>query len=58
MVTHPFNPSTQEAEAGRSQFEASLGYRASSSTVKATQRNPVLKSQKKKKKKKDKQYHD
>jgi hypothetical protein len=33
-----------------SEFEASLVYRVSSRTVRATQRNPVLKNQKKKKK--------
>jgi hypothetical protein len=34
-----------------SEFEASLVYRVSSRTARATQRNPVLKTQKKKKKK-------
>jgi hypothetical protein len=34
-----------------SEFEASLVYRVSSRTARATQRNPVLKNQKKKKKK-------
>jgi hypothetical protein len=33
-----------------SEFEASLVYRVSSGTARATQRNPVLKNQKKKKK--------
>jgi hypothetical protein len=33
-----------------SEFEASLVYRASSRTARATQRNPVSKNQKKKKK--------
>jgi hypothetical protein len=33
-----------------SEFEANLVYRVSSRTVRATQRNPVLKNQKKKKK--------
>jgi hypothetical protein len=28
MVVHAYNPSTLEAEAGRSKLEASLGYRA------------------------------
>jgi hypothetical protein len=43
MVAHTFNPSTQEAEAGRSlEFKASLVYRASSRTARATQRKPVL----------------
>jgi hypothetical protein len=37
-----------------SEFEASQGYRVSSRTARATQRNPVLKNQKKKKKKKKK----
>jgi hypothetical protein len=41
VVVHTFNPSSWEAEAGISEFEASLVYRASSRTVKATQRNPV-----------------
>jgi hypothetical protein len=40
MVAHAFNPSTWEAEAG-SEFEASLVYRVSSRTARATQRNPV-----------------
>jgi hypothetical protein len=43
VVTHAFNPSTREAEAvGFSEFEASLIYRVSSRTARATQRNPVL----------------
>jgi hypothetical protein len=38
-----FSPSTQEAETDRSlEFEASLVYRASSRTARATQRSPVL----------------
>jgi hypothetical protein len=45
MVVHAFSPSTWEAEAGRF---------LSSRTARATQRNPVLKNQKKKKKKKPK----
>jgi hypothetical protein len=52
MVVHTFNPSTWEAEAGGFEFEASLVYRVSSRTAKATQRNPVSKNQKKKKKRK------
>jgi hypothetical protein len=44
MVAHAFNPSTWEAEAG-SEFEASLVYRVSSRTARATQRNPVSKQQ-------------
>ena len=44
-----FNPSNWEAEAGKFlEFEASLVYRASSRTARATQRNPVSKNQKKK----------
>jgi hypothetical protein len=37
-----------------SEFEASLVYRVSSRTARATQRNPVSKNQKRKKKKKKK----
>jgi hypothetical protein len=36
-----FNLSTQEAEAGGSEFVASLVYIVSSRTARATQRNPV-----------------
>jgi hypothetical protein len=51
VVAHAFNPSTWEAEAGGFlEFEASLVYRVSSRTAKATQRNPVSKKAKKKKK--------
>jgi hypothetical protein len=39
-----------------SEFEASLVYKVSSRTVRATQRNPVSKNQKKKKKKKPKLF--
>lgn len=42
-VAYVFNPSAREAEAGE---EASLVYRASYRTVKATQRNHVLKTNK------------
>ena len=43
---HAFSPSTHEAEAGGSpEFEASLVYKSSSRTAKATQRNPVFKKQ-------------
>jgi hypothetical protein len=46
VVAHAFNPSTWVIEAGRSLvFEASLVYRASSRASRATQRNPILKSQ-------------
>jgi hypothetical protein len=52
MVAHTFNLSTR----GRwiSEFEASLVYRVSSRTARATQRNPVSKKQKNKKTKKTK----
>jgi hypothetical protein len=45
MVVHAFNPSTFFSE-----FEASLVYKVSSRTARATQRNPASKNQKKKKK--------
>ena len=45
-MTHAFNPNTWEAE-------ASLVYKVSSRTARATQRNPVSKNQKKKKEKKE-----
>ena len=44
VMTHAFNPNTWEAE-------ASLVYKVSSRTARATQRNPVSKNQKKKRKK-------
>jgi hypothetical protein len=48
VVVHTFNPSTWEAEAGGSlEFEASLVYRVSSRTARATQKNPVSKKKKK-----------
>ena len=48
---HAFNPSTQEAEAsGFLSSEASLVYKVSSRTPRATQRNPVSTKPKKKKK--------
>jgi hypothetical protein len=44
-MVHTFNPSTQEAEAGRSlEFEASLVYRVGSRISRAIQRNPVSKN--------------
>jgi hypothetical protein len=44
VVAHTFNPSTWEAEAGEFlNFKASLVYRVSSRTARATQRNPVQK---------------
>jgi hypothetical protein len=50
VVAHAFNPSTREAGRQISEFEASLVYRVSSRTARATQRNLVSKNQKKKKK--------
>jgi hypothetical protein len=45
MVAHPFNLSSQEAEAGGPfVFEASLVYRVSSRTTRAAQRSPVFKN--------------
>jgi hypothetical protein len=50
VVEHAFYPTTREEEAGRvSEFKASLVYRVSSRTARATQRNPVLKKKKEKK---------
>jgi hypothetical protein len=47
MVAQAFNPSTQEAEAGRFlSSRPSLVYKVSSRTARATQRNPVSKNQK------------
>jgi hypothetical protein len=54
VVAHAFNSSTWEAEAGGFEFSASLVYRVSSRTARATRRNPASKKQKKKKKKKKK----
>jgi Tat protein secretion system quality control protein TatD with DNase activity len=46
VVVHAFNSSMQEAEAGVSlEFEASLVYRVSSRTARATQRNAVSNQQ-------------
>jgi hypothetical protein len=43
MAVHTFSPSPWEAEAG-CEFKASLVYRVSSRTARATQRNPVSKN--------------
>jgi hypothetical protein len=53
VVAHAFNPSTSPRGRGRwiSEFEASLVYRVSSRTARATQRNPVSKNKKRKEKK-------
>ena len=40
MVTSAFDPSTGEAEAGRSPLEASLVYKASSKLARATSETP------------------
>jgi hypothetical protein len=54
---HAFNPGTREAEAGGiSEFEASLVYRVSSRTARATQRNPVSKKPKNKQTKNSSTY--
>jgi hypothetical protein len=52
VVAHACNPSIWEAEAGGFEFEASLVYRVSSRTARATQRNPVSKNKTKQKTKK------
>jgi hypothetical protein len=50
VVAHAFDPSTWGAEAGRSlEIEASLVYRVSSRTARATQRNRVSKNKQTKK---------
>ena len=54
MVGHTFNPSTWEADTGKSEFKVSLVGRATSRTARATQRNYVLEKKKKKKKNKKK----
>jgi hypothetical protein len=43
VLVHNFHPSTQESEAGGSEFKGSLVYKVSSRTAKASQTNPVLK---------------
>jgi hypothetical protein len=53
VVAHAFNPSHLGGRDRRiSEFEASLVYKVSSRTARATQKNPVLKKQKKREKKK------
>jgi hypothetical protein len=55
VVAHTFNPSTREAEAGGSlEFKASLVYKVSSRTARATQRNPVSNKTKQNKTKQNK----
>jgi hypothetical protein len=51
---HAFDPSAWEAEAGGSEFEASLVYRVSSKTARVTQRSPVSTKQNKTKTNKQK----
>jgi hypothetical protein len=48
----PLIPALGRQRQAISEFEASLVYKVSSRTARATQRNPVSKNQKKKKKKK------
>ena len=51
MVVHAFNPSSQEGRSRQiSEFEASLVYKVSFRTARATQRNPVSKKRKEKQK--------
>ena len=50
MVGHTFNPSTWEADTGKSEFKVSLVGRATSRTARATQRNYVLEKKKKRRK--------
>jgi hypothetical protein len=54
VVLHAFNPSTWEGGRGRwiSELEASLVYKVSSRTARATQRNPVFKNKQNKTKQK------
>jgi hypothetical protein len=47
-----FRPVIKKIRVGRAWWHTSLVYKVSSRTAKATQRNPVLKNQKKKKKEK------
>jgi hypothetical protein len=52
VLAHIFNPSTQEAEIGRSlEFKARLVYRGNSRIVRATQRKLILKNKTKTNKK-------
>jgi hypothetical protein len=53
VVAHAFNPTQHLGGRGRqnSEFEASLIYRVSSRTARATQRNPVSKNKNKQTKK-------
>jgi ribosomal protein S4E len=54
VVALAFNPRTWEADRWISKFEASLVYRVSSRTARATQTNPVSKNQTKPKQNKTK----
>jgi hypothetical protein len=52
VVAHTFDPSAWKAESRWiSEFKASLVYKVSSRTARATQRNPVSKKNKRKKEK-------
>jgi len=52
VVAHAFNPGRHAGSRGRqiSEIEASLVYKVSARTARATQRNPVSKNKNKKKK--------
>jgi hypothetical protein len=54
-VAHTFNPNKGKAEAGGSLFKASLVYRVSSRTAKATEKHCLKKKKKKQTNKKQKQ---
>jgi hypothetical protein len=54
MVVHAFNPSTRGRDRRISEFKASLVYRVSSRTARATQRNPFWKNNNKTKPKNQK----
>jgi hypothetical protein len=59
VMAHDFNPSTLGGRGRQiSEFEASLVYRVSSRTARATQRNPVSKNKQKKKRKKERKKHE
>jgi hypothetical protein len=52
-VTHTFIPVLGKQGQAGSEFEASLVYKVSSGTAKATQRNPALKNKRKEKKRRE-----
>jgi hypothetical protein len=57
VVAHAFNPSTREAEAGISEFKASLVYRVSSRTARATHRETLSRKTKQNKQTNKKKAH-